>query len=873
MADHYGSFSSLLKKLKPKSREAEPQVPVAKTQEASESPAAAGPDETTLRTFSDSQLKDYVTQQSDRALTRLLQSLSDPELQLRIVQIVTDEPTLKRLGRSQLNKRVKRAAEKRLREVGVSDTDLKLQKLGPLNERMQAFFKAPSWPDARELLSEVSAGGQEMSEDPSNPVLTNFKALRDRLKREIDAYERTCADMESLCLELDTLNRRAGRGPSKSELQKIQDRWQDLIERYAFPADFDVPSRFEELLEAAQAGRPPQAREAAKAAAPDPALEERRAQKKLEQEQKQEAERQARLKVLDELHARVQEVGANLAHRQAGPELRKLQAEAAELRPWKREYAAKLDELEALIKTLSSKRSEVSDEARWDTWARTDQAIRIQTGLEKTIGDLEVESDPALALSRSAELTELLREYAQEMRSLGSLERGKDHKIWQQFKSLSDRGWAVCDRMRLLVLDGFKTILTEHSQNPIEFTLEALARNPISFKPSAFKEPVPTQVKEVRVAWLKIGTKPSDENRALEALFSKLFETYTKKLNTELGRIQKGENSKTQLKRDLLKELRLACEGPAPLVTRAMAAKRLGERWVLAPTPSTGAGELQAEFDGYQARIQTQLADEVRKQAELAAAIRDRAQSVLDQLRAKSGLGITAALKAIAGFESELAAIEKHLTQFGMKPEETTATTRALMKECKDTATQETRERAQERDRVLRETEALALSAAWETALARLEELKALWKTSGALGQKQDPLYAALFENISAYLNSRFENREAGADARAKGLKARTELLYALEALSRFRKVQLTSLPLSEAELRTEAPGKLLSLGMKYNQILALDPTAGVLKETRKIMEQWIQNGAAPSPDGDDRLPGQWKAYLERVRALLEIPA
>jgi hypothetical protein len=874
MADLYGTFSSLLQKLKSKPH-AEP-AHESEAGAATQSPQDSEPvaTEEQLAALSDAELEALAAELPERSITRLLNSISDPELQLKIVQSLRDEAALKRIGRSELSARLKRAAEKRLGDFGDAGMEKRLQKLVPLSEKLRAFIKSPDWTEAHELLAQASDPDlldetDDQPIDETHAIFIDFTQLRERVAREVEAYEKTCAEMEDVCLELD-----AARTLSKADVARIEQRWLDLSEKYKFPEEFDVPTRYAELLAAKQSprvltGRAPG--EPAPTPPPvDPAIEERKLKQKAAQEEQRQAQAKARITAVEALLKRTKEIEPKLAERQSGPELRKLQNEAAKLRRWKREYPAQLTEIEKLLKDLTNQRTKVLDEARWDTWARTDKAVRMQAQLEETITKIEVETDPITALQESLGLTAMLQAYAREMRSLGSLERGKDHKIWKQFKALSDRGWAVCDRMRGIVLEGFKAILSQHLVKPIEFTLEALAdpRTQIQFRPTAYVDPVPAQIKEIRMMWLEIGTKPTGANRALEAVFSKLFESYTRQMNMALGRVQKVETNKAQAKRDILKEMKLTAEGASTLVSRAMVAKRLEERWKSAPMPATGEADLQGEFEGYQAKIQAQVAEEVGKQATRVADAQTRAQAVLDQLEARSS-GIAPALKTLAGIEAELAGIEKHVAQFGARGSDTTAPARAVIAAGREVATRETRERASARDQVLAEAQGLALSSDWDAARARFEELAALWKKTGAVGEKQDALYGAFFENAHAFFKARLAAKDRATDAmaQAKALKARTDLVYSLETLTRFRKVSSPlALPFSEEELKA-APSKLLQLGFKYNQILSLDPAAGAIKETRKIMEEWVKT----APAADTRLAADWTYYLDRVRLLLEL--
>ncbi len=894
MADFMSIFSTLLGKRKPKAileisenpRKSEPATPVISEEQ--------------LRIFDDARLSAFVAQQPERSILRILNSTAEQALQLKVVRCVTDEPTLKRIIRSELDKKVKRSAEKKLRETGTVGMDLRLQRLSPWIQPMRSFLGTPRWSEGSELLSQVlEAAKVDGPLDERNPIYADFNELRDRLKREVEAYELTCAELHGICVQLEP-----SRLLSKPAVEKLQAQWALLFRKYSFPQKATVLREYEEVLAARKnpppavaptltAPRNPIALETSLPPLSDPALNEIRVKKN-------ETDRQVRMTALTKLREKVQSVQNNLAHRQAGPVLRELQSEAASLRNWRREFPAQLDEVESLLKTLSTKRIEVVDEAKWDAWARTDLAIRIQTRLEALINGLETEQDPVVALKNSIGLTAQLHEYAQEMRALGSLERGKDHKIWQQFKSVSDRGWKVCDRMRGLVLESVKVVLSEHTSRPIDFNVESLTekRAPLTFKASAFEGDVPAQVKQLRFMWLEIGTQgTSGPKRELEAVFTQLFESYFRQLNLQQGQIQRIENSAVQVKRDLLNEMKVACEGKSTLISRARVAKGLEEKWKRAPLPASMTAELQREFETYQRLLNAELAAETENGLLQATAILSRTQESLEKTRTGNGSVLFQAQKAISTLENELAALEKHQAQFnGLRqspptPETEDKTTSAqnqfqrtlqqnrdLLLECRSAATREIEARAQERDRVVQEAQDLALSKDWDSASARFDELGVLWKKSGVLGQSQDAVFGMLFENVSRFFHYRREHRERLPETAqlATELKTTQALIFSLEALTRLRGSQgdtgtanLTRLPLpfSDEELRANSSGKLLESGLKYKQILSLDPTAGIAKETRKIMDQWCTKGVTEA----DSLPVFWAFYLDRVRLLLGI--
>lgn len=945
MADLSSIFSSLFKKNK--SAAGSSQASTESGNAPAESATASAPrvsslaaplpfGEAEIRTLPPAHLEELVNRQPERTILRILGTITDAALQVRMVQAIGEESVLKRISRSELDKKIRRAADKKLRERSSSGMDQCLQKLAPLNEEMRAFVAKPRWDELSSLLNRVqapdclpethgTAGAIPSAIDENNAFLVDFRSLRERLRREGETYRRTCDEMISICAQLDP-----SRFLPQSEMQKLKDRWAELREKYAFPKDFETLERYEEVLASRRQPRkattpalgaksidpdkvPAQeidsetenenepidlSAEAARTQerfAQSQARDQARDRARAERESKEASDRQARVAALDAIWVRLREAEANLAQRQAGPALRELQSETAALRRWRRDFPAQLDEAELLIKNLLSKRTEVVDDARWDAWARTDLAKRIQTELEQIISGLENEADAETALKKSVGLTARLHEYAAEMRALGSLERNKDHKIWQQFKSLSDRGWAVCERMRGLVLERVKTILSEHATKPIDYTAQSLtqSRQPVTFKTSAFAGEVPDHLKALRVLWLEIGTKSSATNRELETVFTKLFEAYFRQLNLQQGQVLRAENTAIQRKRDLLKEMKIAAEGKSTLVSRAQVGQRLAEKWPQVPMPDSVAAELQSEFADYQARLNAELDSELSADRDRLLEIATRAQTVLDKIQAKTGASIAEALRAITGLEAEVRAIEGHqvrlvpLRQNVASPAESSASAtqsyaeaqarvQAALNSGKTAAQREIGERAEERDRVLREATELALSEDWEPAKTRFEELAALWKKAGALGQSQDAGFGLLFDNMHAFFRARWEARARleTPDQAAKRLKSRNEVIYSLEALTRMNEPKkgraaphLLPLPFAEGELRANSSGKLLEAGMRYRQILALDPAQGVTKETRKLMEQWTKLGLT----GDESAAACWDYYVNRVRALLDL--
>jgi hypothetical protein len=878
MADLLNTVSSWFGKLgkKPPSAEEHSRAPTSPEPQESHEPKEAQIPDSDLNALSDSKLSEFISQQSERAVIRHLQSLTDPELQLRVIAHgVTDEPTLKRIARSELSKKLKRAAEKKLRETGSGGMELRLQKLGRLNDQMEAFLRNPDWLGAPELLAVVFAPHViETPIDESNSQYKDFQLLRNRLKNSVDEYEKTCAEMEEICNQLES-----PRSLSKSALTQLQSRWKDLEEKYSFPKTFTTPEKFSHLVQLRALPHQPNIAPPTPAApltvTPEPTARPQPVAEDPEKARKAEESRKSRLQAVENLLKNLADVADHLSHRQAGARLKELQNEATALRRWKKEYPAQLDEAEALIKSLSSKRTEAVDEAKWDSWARTDLAIRIQNELEKTIGELEAEQDPESALKNSAGLTQRLHDYAKEMRALGSLERSKDHKIWETFKSLSDRGWVICERMRLLALEKLKGTLTEHVSKPIDFTAPALTstRATLQLKLTAFDPQVSTQIKELQTLWREIGSKSSKANQESEIVFTKLFELYFRQLNLHLGQQKRVELSAVEKKQELLREMKIACEGKSPLLARTRAARSLEERWKSSPLPGSVAAEMGAEFEGYLSRLNAELSEEIEKHVAAASALQARAETVLNSILAKNGTNLSQALKSVTGLASELSALESQLAQFGSTDSrfrEFALRLQALFQECKAAASKEITERARERNQILLEAEEMVGAEITDGSRARFEELKPLWKKAGVLGQNQDQIFELLFENLNRCYAGRADSKAQPPEPaqNEKALKIQKELIFSLEALTRLQETKIESCPLPFAdEERMKATGEVMKFGLKYKQILSLDPQGGTLKEVKKIMEQWSKLRIAES----DVQAGYWKYYLNRVHALLDV--
>lgn len=803
--------------------------------------------EANLQSLSDDQLKDAVSQLPERTLLRMLHNFENTGLQLRIVRMITNEAILKRISRSSLPKKVKRLAEKEVREITPAASEQRFQKLDKLTQRIQNFLKAPQWPqlnEAQDLLDDTF--DPEMIDpqiDKQSVTFTNFVELRQRLKRKIEEHENTSKKRE------------------------------DLREKAQQPESSGLAASDTAKLEAARK------QEAARL------YQERAAE-----------DRKARLDVLEEILSdlcgfrdTLRETSAQLLHPSAEYHLRSLQKELLALRPWTREFPEKLAEAESLLKELFIKRSELAKEAQWSTWARTELALRIQGELEATITQLETDLDPAIALPKALGLGQHLLDYAKEMRALGTLARDKDHKIWEQFKTLTDRGWLACDKMRLVVLEKLKTLLSEHTLKPIDFTLAAMSDPKLNFefKITAFENEVSEQVKLLHTTWIKIGGKHSEANRETEAIFSKLLDGYFRQLKWHWGNLRHLEKVMIQKKRATLTAMKKFYDQKAtPLAERVLIMKQLEEKWKNEPLPEKDKELLQREFDDLQSKFKSEVAEEIARLCDLATVTQTKVQTLLEQIRAKTEVDLSKILLYVSTLEKDIFKIDNRIKQVGgFSDEELKIRFQKLFEDTKRQLIElrteikvEKEERSHAKNNILQEAESLALSNEFESSQLRFEELKQLWKKMGDLGRFQDSLYKLLFENLCQFYQCRTEarNKSFSADERARVLKSRKELILSLEALTRFINPKTPTqrmaepLPFPEEE-RAKAAGKVLELGLKYKQIFSLysqdESQEGTIKEIKKIMEQWSHLGM---PD-EELLPLFWKYYLDRIHALLGI--
>ncbi|MCM2323163.1 MAG: hypothetical protein NDJ90_07850, partial [Oligoflexia bacterium] len=699
MSDLFDSLSSLFGKRKRPNEEPSPEL------RPDDAEHLRTLDSQRLRALNDAELAVFLETQDDRALPKLLGRLTDQDLQLRLVQAISRESALKRIRHSGLDKKIHRAAEKRLRESGASTLSHRLGELSRLSDRLQAFLDNPHWPEARPLVARarsVAMPAAEPADDSAQGILTRFETLRSRLERELAEQETTTRPAAPTPV------------PPQREAQ---------AQREAPPNRGAQPQR---EIQPERDARPPKAAE--------------------HPEHKRKQEHKRREAQLEALLARLTELEGKTGTRETAGQLRKLQSDAAGLRRWQREFPEKLRELEDRLKTASVKNAELLKEAQWDAWARTDQASRLLSELESYLAAIEAEPEPTAALERSVGLAQRLYDYGKTMRELGSLERGKDQPIWERFKALTERGFVLCDRMRQLVLERLQTTLTEHStrapdlkDQKAQFTLRA----------SGFDKAVAAQVSALRSLWSEIGGRKSDESREAEAVVNRLFESYFRQHNLHAGQLQRSETQALQKSRQLLGELKIACEGRSTLHSRLLVAKRLEERWQKTTPPASHASELEAEFEALGASLTSQLAEENEKHLSTAAGLDLRAQALLKDVEEGKAEHLPQVLKRAEAIDTELRAIEQQLGQYrGLAPRAPAASAgtteerftefrtgiRKVLGECRSAVERQLSERVRARSAAILEAEELALSAEPAASRARFEELRSGWKKLGQLG-------------------------------------------------------------------------------------------------------------------------------------------
>jgi|GEM_PF-5764021 len=784
-----------------------------------------------VRSFNDNELKNFLSKESEKNLIRLLQNISDQTLQLRIIENISEQPVLQRVTRSNFEKKVKRAATKKLRSSNEGGVKNQIEKISEIAQEIQAFLENPDWTKAQELLTlsaqhELTTGNL----NETHPTYLFFQGVRKRLKGEIQEFEKTCAEMEKICEQLASTNLSA---PSKSN--QLHSRWKDLEKKYHYPKTFEALNKYRQILNTKL--NPPL--RISKSESKSIGIQVQQTKKVTEAPREtpkntEEILKQKRLQRMQQIQEKLNFLIKSLNKRETGAQLRTLHKDLLKLSGWREEFATQFDEADILIKESLKKRTEILSESEWDVWARTDRALRLLAELEVIIGSIEAETDPELTLERSKGLGERLFAAAKEMKGLGALEKKQDHQIWEHFKALSERGWVICDKLRTVIVETLKEILAQHSATPMEFLLPVLSnpRVKIDLRDSIFSVEIATRIKELRKLWGEIGGRTTDKNKENQEVFTKIFEVYSRELNLFLTETQQIEAHQ----------------------------KLLNEEWLKA----------------------------FNQQIERTAKLENEIQKLFEKVTNKKENKLPEALKLVSSIESELSKIEKSLNHLKGKKTSTLAPEAAqevesrfgvirdliykICQDCKKLINQEIADRTLERNQVLAEAQTLVLSQEWESSVARFEELKTRWKTIGTLDQKQDSLFDLLFENIRQFhvTQAQKAKQNPSEDDMNLAFNTRKELLYSLEALNRLSQAQTLEipfpLPMTEEE-QSESVGKILALGMKYKAILSLDPKDGLFKETKKIMENWAYEGLVNAKV----LPDLWNCYFERVQRLLRI--
>ena len=144
-------------------------------------------------------------------------------------------------------------------------------------------------------------------------------------------------------------------------------------------------------------------------------------------------EREKRHAAIDKLIRRLQSLGGTLAKPQARFQLRDLKSQLETMKSWRPDFPEEVRKAEELVEKLSTKRTEVVQQAEWEIWARTDVAARPIAELELVVAPIEAEASPETALAQAIGLGPRLFGYAENMRDLGKLDPAKDRQLWESF--------------------------------------------------------------------------------------------------------------------------------------------------------------------------------------------------------------------------------------------------------------------------------------------------------------------------------------------------------------------------------------------------------------------------------------------------------
>ncbi len=894
MANILENVTSLFKKLNPSTWRKTHVRDLPQTNSLPKSSVAKPLSADQLRAMPQSELKAFIQKQSERSLVRQLQSMSDLELQLSIIKELRDPSILKRIVRSEVDKRLKKAAEKQLSETSVHADYLSLSNIRELSEQILKQIETPKWPAIRELLEktqDLKAVDPRLGVDSDQVKL--YMRLQLKLRALVDTYENHLVQMKEICETLAS-----NQTLSQANVKQLSQQFEQLRKKISLTSQSELPDNLndklneqyaqalEEQQRIQQSRVPVSVRQVGERSVPHP-IESRDSATEIDQAalkakkqaevKKHQAERLAELK---ECETRLSVLAENPLHPKASVELRAIQDTVAALRRWRSEYPELLATVETKYREVSIQRTQKIQESQWDTWARTDLATRILADLkarvEKLEPDLSDPTQPVLDATFVAAhgLGNVLMDCAREMKDLGRLEREKDHQIWDEFKKLCDRGWPICERLRAVLLTQLIEVVSPQVVNPADLSAEALqlTQAKLKFHVSAFEENTAIAIKLINHHFREIGGRRTQATAESEMVFTRIFELYFRGLNLHVRSIQQHESYEVETRNALLNEYRIAADGRSTLVSRLKVAAGLENRWNTDSLPVELANELQKEFDVIKERLSSQLAEETQKQVKQLHELQAQVDAIVLQLGQAEAVSVTLARKTVQFVDDEVVKVQTYMnTLTRNKPGPVFEAARdaafLVIKNCLELLDKRNHEQLNQRASLFAEAERLAISEDWSTGTQRLAEIETVFKKFGSTAESDGRTYELLFENIHSFFMSRMSKKDVSVDVQASR-KARLDALYALESLVRLSTPQpskaLTAIPVIEGSPVKES-GKLLEFGLKYRQILSLDPKNAIKKETQKIMSLWTEMA---SPDSE-YLPVFWKCYLDRVQFLL----
>jgi hypothetical protein len=902
-----------------------------------------------LTTLNEEQLRTTVPELSERALIRQLQAMEDPARQLKVIQYINSEATLKRILRSELNKKLKKAAESRLQETEGNTTKKRHEQASKLCDELEAFLRNPDWQKGPALLAKTQMHtpvAQEGSRPSglSQSLHDRFSSLKNRLESGLASFEKTLAEMADIAKKLSPEN-----PLSRGDLKSLQDRWRALTERYPFDQELPVftiyrdhvrlraedrskkdrtPHRKDPQSQGALPPSSPLTVENSSAELPTAPPTEQpplgidskpqenlsadsENQKAPHREKKREWTQAERSAHLEEIQKDIQGIEKNLTARQSGDRLKERQKQLFKLERWKNEFPELLEELKNRVQELLIKRTHQLSESQWDLWARTDQATRILQTLQARLDSLEQEPDPKKRVLDSRGLSQQILTGLSDLKALGHLDREKDHQIWEEFKTQTERGWRFCELQRQQILDAFRATLLETLQTPKELSLQSV-QDPafvLDFKPEAFQEDIATLLKELRLLWTEVGARRSQANSEADFLITRLFERYFRAFNLHHGQIQRTQQQLETEKKRKLEEVRALLQAELKLSEKVKKAVQISQSWTKSPFPESQKQSLQEEFVAEMARLMEGLSEKMVEQLRLTEVTLQAALSPVAQQDASaaqsenspqqpSPSALRATLEDLTQKRLELDSLIQILPQILKLRAEQPAD--ALPKlPFDESSLQETRlriqagfdsmnraiqvaaqERQQARDQLLAEVESLALSTDWEQTQARLTELTDLWKKARVLQTPEDSSYTLLFDNAAALFQARAAASASNPDATAstqdskRSLQTQKGLLFRLDALARFRETKKGETPsfssldqVFKEEDPSQVTSKVLEAGLSYRSVLSMEPKTGLLKETKKLMEEWVRAGLP----ADSQASLLYRAYLERLHWIFGI--